>query len=977
MPIARITQELIEEILQRTKRDYADLHALNLSNNEIEVIENLGRLTRLARLNLSNNRIERIDGLETLGALVELNLSKNRISRLDGLEAARALELLDLSQNRVADVAELDLVARLPALRHLTLAGNPVCSLREYRVEALRRMPALQSLDGAEVSAEERAYVRVLAADAGSPPPPPPSRPPTPRSPIPPRPPGVPLRPRPLRAPAAPPHRRRVQVGVAAGAAAAGAAGGVPPTREGRLEALLALERDRSADASAQLRLARAEAERLQGELQEREAAFQERADALARPSPPRPAVAGGAEGRAGRRGAGGGAAPAPPGPPRPADVLEEENEALRSQLDLLKVQAESLQNVMAILEAEMAAAKGRGPGARRALEERVAGRWREKVFQLLVREKQERLRRDDERRRFDDEIAARDEAVRELETEIRVLREKGEAARAAAQAEAAALQAARAAAARAEAREKELAARWREQAMQTSRLAETVHALHGQILHFDAAMQAGERRVAGLSQRVAFAAGRLPVLSAMLEARDRQWRGRAHALQDQLRAVLDRRRAEGGDTASSSGLGTDRSYLEQPPRTSWRALLDGPSDAATLRRELELMAEERDALARLARQAADDEARRVATARGERAPAPPAARASPALRATGRRGGRGGGGAGLRERLAEAERELSDTRAALHAEREARPAPPRPARPAEGGGQRTAALDVRLSRTAEEAAERDREARALRREADEARRASSRATSEEVERAEAEAARLQRELAASRRDLAKTQAALKALERQVARERLRTTREDRARLEELERQLEAKEAQLHAARRERNALLSAARKQELGALGSPGPAPRRASSGPRSRSASPQRGGARGGARGRGGPGAIPERWARLLDPEGYEERRREEERGRSGRGRGGSRARGRRRGGGGSAGSSDSSSGEEALVAQAGLLRAAPAPPAGPRPRALLARGRALAARGLAARAPRADQGYASRLSEATRVALGERFR
>ena len=49
MPIKTISKELVLEI----SRGYPDLKLLNLSNNEISVVENLAPLTALERLNLA------------------------------------------------------------------------------------------------------------------------------------------------------------------------------------------------------------------------------------------------------------------------------------------------------------------------------------------------------------------------------------------------------------------------------------------------------------------------------------------------------------------------------------------------------------------------------------------------------------------------------------------------------------------------------------------------------------------------------------------------------------------------------------------------------------------------------------------------------------------------------------------------------------------------------------------------------------
>jgi Leucine-rich repeat (LRR) protein len=53
MPIKRISEELVSEIVA----NYPDLTVLNLSNNELEEIQNLSLLSSLTSLNISGNLI--------------------------------------------------------------------------------------------------------------------------------------------------------------------------------------------------------------------------------------------------------------------------------------------------------------------------------------------------------------------------------------------------------------------------------------------------------------------------------------------------------------------------------------------------------------------------------------------------------------------------------------------------------------------------------------------------------------------------------------------------------------------------------------------------------------------------------------------------------------------------------------------------------------------------------------------------------
>ncbi|KAG6540815.1 hypothetical protein Mapa_017792 [Marchantia paleacea] len=106
------------------------LHTLDLSRNQIVVIEGLRELTRLRALNLSFNRITRIgNGLSNCMSLKELYLSGNKISELEGLHRLSKLSVLDLSFNKVTTTKSLgQLAANYKSLQALNLLGNPVQS---------------------------------------------------------------------------------------------------------------------------------------------------------------------------------------------------------------------------------------------------------------------------------------------------------------------------------------------------------------------------------------------------------------------------------------------------------------------------------------------------------------------------------------------------------------------------------------------------------------------------------------------------------------------------------------------------------------------------------------------------------------------------------------------------------------------------------------------------------------------------------
>lgn len=106
------------------------LHSLNLSKNNIHIIEGLRELTRLRILDLSYNRISRIgQGLSNCTIIKELYLAGNKISDVEGLHRLLKLTVLDLSFNKITTTKALgQVVANYNSLQALNLLGNPIQS---------------------------------------------------------------------------------------------------------------------------------------------------------------------------------------------------------------------------------------------------------------------------------------------------------------------------------------------------------------------------------------------------------------------------------------------------------------------------------------------------------------------------------------------------------------------------------------------------------------------------------------------------------------------------------------------------------------------------------------------------------------------------------------------------------------------------------------------------------------------------------
>ncbi|XP_064641246.1 leucine-rich repeat and coiled-coil domain-containing protein 1-like [Lineus longissimus] len=155
------------------------LQVLNLHCNYIREIENLHMLRSLFHLDLSSNQINSIEGLECLVSLKTLNLSCNNIRVVKSIENLRNLVKLNLSYNQIHNLAGflllqghsyklmhvelhgnqivsqeavVDAFRGCANLKHLMFAKdgaeNAVCCSKGYRMNLLKSLPLLQSLDG-------------------------------------------------------------------------------------------------------------------------------------------------------------------------------------------------------------------------------------------------------------------------------------------------------------------------------------------------------------------------------------------------------------------------------------------------------------------------------------------------------------------------------------------------------------------------------------------------------------------------------------------------------------------------------------------------------------------------------------------------------------------------------------------------------------------------------------------------------------
>ncbi|ODV63550.1 L domain-like protein [Ascoidea rubescens DSM 1968] len=100
-----------------------NLKILNISNNKINKINKIQSIfyETLETLDISGNQLLKIEGLETLANLKVLNLSNNKISKLENLELLKSLEVFNCSNNLIQS---LDNISGLCNIEELDLSSN-------------------------------------------------------------------------------------------------------------------------------------------------------------------------------------------------------------------------------------------------------------------------------------------------------------------------------------------------------------------------------------------------------------------------------------------------------------------------------------------------------------------------------------------------------------------------------------------------------------------------------------------------------------------------------------------------------------------------------------------------------------------------------------------------------------------------------------------------------------------------------------
>ncbi|KAM9593101.1 nischarin isoform 1-T1 [Trichechus inunguis] len=141
---------------------------LDLSHNDVLVVDNLQHLYNLVHLDLSYNRLSSLEGVHTkLGNIKTLNLAGNLLESLSGLHKLYSLVNLDLGDNRIEQMEEVRSIGSLPCLEHVALLNNPLSIIPDYRTKVLAQFGERASevcLDDTVTTEKELDTVEVLKA---------------------------------------------------------------------------------------------------------------------------------------------------------------------------------------------------------------------------------------------------------------------------------------------------------------------------------------------------------------------------------------------------------------------------------------------------------------------------------------------------------------------------------------------------------------------------------------------------------------------------------------------------------------------------------------------------------------------------------------------------------------------------------------------------------------------------------------------
>ncbi|KAM6141750.1 protein phosphatase 1 regulatory subunit 42 [Phoenicopterus ruber ruber] len=145
-----------------------NLEKLYLGGNCITVVEGLDKIEEIRELHIESQHLPPGEKLlfdpRSLRSLAKslsvLNISNNNIDELEELAVLENLSYLKAVDNQLQHMKDLEVVLnKWTKLRRMDLTGNPICHKPKYRDRIVVQSRTLESLDGKEIKEMERQFL--------------------------------------------------------------------------------------------------------------------------------------------------------------------------------------------------------------------------------------------------------------------------------------------------------------------------------------------------------------------------------------------------------------------------------------------------------------------------------------------------------------------------------------------------------------------------------------------------------------------------------------------------------------------------------------------------------------------------------------------------------------------------------------------------------------------------------------------------
>ncbi|XP_071660151.1 protein phosphatase 1 regulatory subunit 42 isoform X6 [Patagioenas fasciata] len=145
-----------------------NLEKLYLGGNSITVVEGLDKIEKIRELHIESQHLPLGEKLlfdpRSLRSLAKslsvLNISNNNIDELEELAILENLSYLIAVDNQLQHMKDLEVaLKKWTKLRRMDLTGNPICHKPKYRDRIVVQSQTLESLDGKEIKEMERRFL--------------------------------------------------------------------------------------------------------------------------------------------------------------------------------------------------------------------------------------------------------------------------------------------------------------------------------------------------------------------------------------------------------------------------------------------------------------------------------------------------------------------------------------------------------------------------------------------------------------------------------------------------------------------------------------------------------------------------------------------------------------------------------------------------------------------------------------------------